>query len=116
MADRLNLPPPSRVALGFANVAGQRVEVLVNPEWARYFESLNSQVNVTSSAVGLPGAAGATGAAGAAVSLANSDDGGAVEFIPGPPGQPGPQGDPGPALFLMQEPESNDVFWPIKNT
>lgn len=96
-------------------VGGQRVELFLNPEWARYLDSLNTQVVVTAAAVGQPGAPGTTGAAGAGVSLAD-EGGGSVEFIPGPTGQPGPQGEPGPALFLMQEPENNDVFWPIKNT
>lgn len=113
----LNLPPPSRIAVGVVTVNGQRLEVILNAEWARYFESLNTQVNTTTGATGLPGAAGATGAAGAAVSFAGGgDEGGAVEFIPGPPGPTGPQGAPGPVIFLMQEPESNDVFWPIRNT
>jgi hypothetical protein len=30
-------------------VGGQRVELFLNPEWARYFDSLNTQVVVTSS-------------------------------------------------------------------
>lgn len=112
----LSLPPPSRIAVGFVTFQNQRFDVFLNPEWARYFESLNTQVVATGAAVGQPGAPGQTGAAGAAVSFAGADGEGSVEFIPGPPGQTGPQGAPGPALFMLQEPESNDVFWPIKNT
>lgn len=84
----------------------------MSAEWARYFESLNTQSNSVTAAVGRQGAAGA---AGAALGL-GSDDGNSMEFIPGPPGLQGPAGQPGPAIFLLQEPESNDVFWPVKNT
>jgi hypothetical protein len=110
----LSIPPPSRVAIGTALVGGQRVDIYLNPEWARYFESLNTTVIVTSDAVGLPGADGTTGAAGSGVAF--SESGGDTEFIPGPRGEQGPKGEPGPALFMFQEPESNDVFWPIKNS
>lgn len=104
--------PPTRIPIGTATVGGQRVELFLNPEWARYFDSLNIQVTSTSAAVGAgPGAPGTTGAAGAGVSL--SDDGGRdVEFIPGPPGSQGPQG-VGAALFLLQDPpESQEVALP----
>jgi hypothetical protein len=100
VADRLNIPPPSRVALGFVAVGGQRVQVFIDPEWARYLESLNNQVNVTTSAVGLPGAPGATGAAGSSVSFGGGDSE-SVEFIPGPKGDQGVQGAIGPALGLF---------------
>jgi hypothetical protein len=113
----LNLPAPTRIPIGYATVNGQRVEVFLDPEWARYLNSLNTQVADTHSTVGAgPGAPGSTGAAGAAVSFASSDADGSVEFIPGPRGAQGPQGDPGPVVFLMQEPENNDVFWPIRNS
>lgn len=98
-----------------ATVAGQQVEVFLHPEWARYFDSLTTLSNVTAAAVGLPGAPGTTGAAGVGVAL-NDDAGGNFEFIPGPPGPPGPPGAPGTPIFLMQEPENTDVFWPVKNT
>lgn len=103
MAD-LRIPAPTRIPLGTATVAGQRVEMFLNPEWARYFESLNTQVVVTSNAVGLPGAPGTTGAAGIGVSLSD-DAGGSVEFIPGPKGEQGSAGPAGLPLFMLAESE-----------
>lgn len=105
----LSLPPPSRVAVGSVLVNGQKLDVILNPEWARYLESLNTQVVTTSNAVGQPGAPGTTGAAGAAVSFAaDSED--SVEFIP-LAGQQGPKGDLGPALFVLQsEPDTQDAI------
>jgi hypothetical protein len=98
----LRLPPPSRVAIGYVLVGGQRQDVFLNTEWARYFESLNTQVDVTSSAVGQPGAPGTTGAAGVGVSLSD-EAGSSLEFIPGPPGAQGAKGDAGLALLMLQE-------------
>lgn len=83
-------------------VGGQRVELFLNAEWARYFDSLNTQVETTSSAVGLPGAPGTTGAAGVGVALSDGESA-SVEFIPGPRGEQGLQGSIGPAAFMLQE-------------
>lgn len=112
----LRVPPPSRIALGTATVAGQQVEVFIHPEWARYFDSITSQSNTTAAAVGLPGAPGTTGAAGVGVAL-NDSCGGDTEFIPGPAGVQGPRGDPGPALFMLQEQSGDDMpFVPAVNS
>lgn len=98
----LNLPPPTRVAIGSLTVQGQKLELYLDPEWARYFTALNTQVVAVSGAVGQPGAPGTTGAAGVGVSL--SDDAGtSVEFIPGPTGNDGPSGPAGFPLFLLQD-------------
>lgn len=88
-------------------VGGQRVEVFLSPEWGRYFQSLNTVVDA--------GPATNDKSAGFALALGESES---VELIqiPGPQGQEGAQGPAGPALYLLQEPETNDVFWPIKNT
>lgn len=135
----INTPPPTRVAIGSVVVAGKSVDIFLNVEWARYFESLSRQSNSTLSSFnnfatgafmgllaeggeafdsippppGPPGPPGGTGATGPAVIL--GDEGSNTEFIPGPPGPPGDQGQPGPAIFMLQEPESNDVFWPVKS-
>lgn len=104
-----NLSPPStRVSVGSVMVGGQRLEVVLDAEWARYFQSLNTQVVTTGNAVGQPGAPGTTGAAGAAVSFASDAEGG-VEFIPvkGPQGDPGV---PGPALFMLSQQEMPDML------
>jgi hypothetical protein len=93
--------PPSRVPIGYVLAGGQKLDVFLSPEWARYFQSLNTQVVVTGNAVGLPGAPGTTGAAGIGVALSDGDGEGA-QFIP----MPGPAGDagaPGAALFLLQD-------------
>lgn len=134
----ISIPPPTRVAIGTVSINGKQVEVFLTTEWARYFESLNIQSNSTqqnfnnfatgafmgllaeggdgSDSIppppgprGLPGDPGATGPA-----VILGDEGGNVEFIPGPPGSPGEPGQPGPAIFMLQEPENNDVFWPVK--
>lgn len=138
MSSRLNLPPPTRVALGTVQVAGRPVEIFLSAEWAFYLQSLTAQVNNNSAtldqvaaasmgsdlapdggddAVFVPGPPGPQGERGdPAPSTLFGDGDAAVEFIPGPPGAPGVQGAPGPALFLLQDAENNDVFWPIKNT
>lgn len=110
----INLPL-TRVPIGYAVVNGQRVEVLLDPEWAKYLNSLNTQV-VVSSGVGTPGATGATGAAGAsgaagsAIALMDGADS-SPEFIPGPPGSDGAQGAQGPAIFLEAQ-DSSPEFIP----
>lgn len=135
----INVPPPTRIAIGTVTVNGKQLEVFLTTEWARYFESLNNQSNSTLSSFknfatgafmgllseggdgadssipppGPRGLSGDTGAPGPAVIL--GDEGGSTEFIPGPPGRPGDQGQPGPAIFMLQDPETNDVFWPVKS-
>lgn len=134
----INVPPPTRVAIGVAEINGRRVEVFLTPEWSRYFQMLTSQSTdtmrnfnnfATGAFMGLlaeggdgtdaapppPGPRGQQGEVGPpGPTIVLGDDGGApVEFIPGPPGRPGEPGAPGPAIFMLQEPETNDVFWPI---
>jgi hypothetical protein len=91
---RLNIPPPSWVVLGAAMVNGQKVEVTLNPEWARYFDSLNTQVNQTTEIVTAERAAGFPVLFGI-----GGDESGNSDLIPGPRGL---QGDPGQmaAMFL----------------
>lgn len=136
----INVPPPTRIAFGTVTVNGKQLEVFLSTEWARYFESLNTQSNSTLQSfnnfstgafMGLlaeggdasdsipppPGPRGLTGdqgSTGPAVILGD-ESGGSTEFVPGPRGAPGEQGQPGPAIFMLQEPESNDVFWPVKS-
>ena len=43
----IRVPPPTRIPIGTTNVNGQRVELFLNPEWDRYFNSLTGQVNET---------------------------------------------------------------------
>jgi hypothetical protein len=64
---------------------------------------------------GPPGSDGAAGAPGPALFFTAADPE-APELTPGPPGPPGLPGPPGPAIFLLQDAESNDVLWPVKNT
>ena len=137
----ISIPPPTRIAFGTVTVNGKQLEVFLSIEWARYFEALNTQSNSTLQNFnnfttgafmgllaeggdgadfsipppgprGLPGEMGATGPV---VALGNEDGDGNTEFIPGPPGRPGDPGAPGPAIFMLQEPETNDVFWPVKS-
>jgi len=89
----LSVPPPTRIALGTLQVGGQKLELFLSPEWARYFQSLNSQVQ-TNGTVLVQGAAHA-GLLGEAME--------APEVFPAPPGPPGKHGDPGMALFMLQD-------------
>jgi hypothetical protein len=136
----ISIPPPTRIAIGIATVAGQRIEIFLTAEWARYFESLNMQSNSTlqnfnnfatgafmgllaeggDGAESIPpppgprGFPGDQGSTGPAITLGD-EGGGSTEFVPGPPGRDGEPGKPGPAIFMLQEPETNDVFWPVKS-
>jgi hypothetical protein len=107
--NNLSAPNQARIPIGTVVVNGQQFEVTVNVEWARFFESLTVTTNSNTAAA----INGKNGADGIAAILAG-DGAEAVEFIPGPAGAPGRQGDPGPALFILQDNETNDIFWPIK--
>ena len=100
----LSVPPPTRVALGTLQVGGQRIELFLSTEWARYFESLNTQVLASAARL----------AAGDVPGMAFLDDSGdGLELIPGPRGATGLQGDLGPALFMLQDDSgSGDLFVP----
>lgn len=110
MTAQINLPPPARIAIGTAVIKGQTVEVFITPEWARYFQTLNTSVSQTVTVVT------SGDATGAHVGLLDENDSAADQGMIAIPGPKGDQGSPGPALFMLQEPENNDVFWPIKNT
>lgn len=89
----LKVPPPTRVPLGTLQVGGQKVELLLSPEWARYFQSLNSQVQANGDSL----------AQAAAHASLMSDAQDVPDVFPAPPGLPGMQGDPGMALFMLQD-------------
>lgn len=89
----LNVPPPTRAPIGTAQIAGKTFEVFATPEWARYFQALNTQtVNNTS--------ASTTGQVPMALM---ADVAEAPDVFPGPPGPAGRTGDPGLALFMLQD-------------
>lgn len=89
----LKVPPPTRVALGTLQVGGQRVDLYLSPEWARYFESLNNQVQATANLT----------AQSAALTAFLGDGLEMPDVLPGPPGRAGLQGEPGLPLFLLQD-------------
>jgi hypothetical protein len=89
----LSVPPPSRIAFGTLEVAGQKVELFMSAEWARYFQSLNTQV--------LANVAELTASAALTALLGDGAD--APDIFPSPPGPPGQTGATGPALFLLQD-------------
>lgn len=89
----LKVPPPTRVPLGALQVGSQKVELILSPEWARYFEALNSQVLANSENLARRDAY--------AASIGETQD--VSDPLPGPPGRPGLQGDPGLPLFLLQD-------------
>ena len=57
----ISLPQPTRIALGTVNSGGSNIELFVSVEWARYFDTLNTQV---ASNIGTPGPTGPTGLQG----------------------------------------------------
>lgn len=89
----LKVPPPTRVALGTLQVGGQKFELFLSLEWARYFESLNTDVL----------AAGAALAQSNALTALLDDAREEPDVLPAPPGPRGMQGDPGLALFMLQD-------------
>lgn len=89
----LSVPPPTRAALGTVEIAGRKYEVFASPEWARYFQALNTQTISN----------GAASTAGSGYMGLLNDTAETPDVFPGPPGQPGAQGDPGLALFLLQD-------------
>lgn len=89
----LSVPAPTRIPLGTLQVGGQKVELFLSPEWARYFQSLNSQVQANS----------ATLAQSQALAAFLGDVSDVPDYFPAPPGQRGEEGIPGAALFMLQE-------------
>jgi hypothetical protein len=74
-------------------VGGQKIDIFLSPDWARYFQSLNTQVQ----------ASAATLAQSKAQAALLADAMQEPDVFPGPPGPNGTQGDPGLALFLLQD-------------
>lgn len=111
----LRVPPPTRVALGTLQIGGQKVDLFLSPEWARYFESLNNQVQATADRA----------AQSAALTAFLGEGSEAPDVLPGPPGQAGLQGEPGLPLFLLQDdlaeeqmlvpPALDGVYVPIRS-
>jgi len=89
----LNVPAPTRIAIGTVEIAGKRYEVFVSVEWARYFQQLNTQTESNAEALN----------ASQAHSALLNDEAEAPDVFPGPPGPRGSQGDPGLALFMLQD-------------
>jgi len=96
----LKLPPPTRVAIGTVEIAGKKYEVFASIEWARYFQSLNGEVDANTAALAQSGALTAL--------LANASE--TADQFPGPPGPHGAQGDPGLALFMLQDAPDEQQF------
>lgn len=97
----LNVPPPTRVAIGTVEIAGKRFEVFASTEWARYFQQLNTQTVANTEGL----------AASQPHAMLQNDAAEAPDVFPGPPGPPGGKGDPGLALFLLQDaPEAPDAI------
>lgn len=118
----LSVPPPTRVAIGTLEVGGQRIDLFLAPEWARYFQALNGQVQGNTTVVmesaqhtallgeaaeapdtfpAPPGPPGAKGDSGPALFMLQDET--AESPMPGAPGAPGGKGDPGLALFMLQD-------------
>jgi len=140
MAIKLFSPSQARVPIGSVAIGDRIYEVTINQEWAKYFDSLTTATNEVTVEVingrngvngpaiamlsssgedgvefipGPPGSQGPRGEQGPALGLLGGEPEQSIEFIPGPPGPPGAPGQPGPALFILQDQETNDIFWPI---
>lgn len=136
----LTSPAQARIPIGTVVINGRALEVAINIEWARFIESLTAATNTSTVYVntirggvdgplpvllagdgsdgiefipGPPGPQGPQGQMGPALGLMTEAPE-APDFVPGPPGAQGQQGPPGPAIFLIQDNETNDIFWPIK--
>lgn len=94
----INVPPPTRIAIGTLTVNGKKLEMYLSTEWARYFESLNSQSNSTLQNLNNF----ATGSF-MALSAEGGDGGESAPTTPGPRGLPGEVGLPGAAIFMLQD-------------
>ena len=66
----ISLPQPARIALGTVNSGGNNIELFVSVEWARYFDTLNTQGASGIGTPGTPGAAGKDGLPGMPIFLA----------------------------------------------
>lgn len=132
-------PAQGRVPIGYVVVNGQKLDVTLTDEWARYFEALgvrsttaatqitNIQGAVDMSSVlgtgdgdgagdpmpGPPGKDGMTGATGPALGLLAADPD-MPDMIPGPAGPTGQQGAPGPAIYLTQDPTDTETFFLLR--
>lgn len=102
MTSPINLPPPARVAIGEASINGKTVEVFISPEWARYFQTLNTTVSQTVTIVT------STDATGAHVGLLDETGGSGDDSIIAIPGPKGDTGDPGQPVFMLQEPDHSE--------
>lgn len=89
----LNVPAPTRVPLGTLDVGGKKIELFLSQEWARYFQSLNSEVQASTAAL----------AQSAALTPFLGDASDSPDQFPGPPGPRGQEGAPGLALFMLQD-------------
>lgn len=99
----INVPPPTRIAIGTITVNGKQLEIYLSAEWARYFESLNSQSNSTLQSFN-------NFAAGAFMGLLGEGDdgGGSTSAPPGPRGLQGDPGQSGLALFMLHDDSGSD--------
>jgi hypothetical protein len=106
------LLPQGRIPIGFATVGGQRVPVEVDQQWMRYFTTLTERAGGIVAPTNIVNYISST-VAPSVVLDSGGDDSGDQVMIPGPAGPQGPKGDPGPALFLMEDPIDNDIYWRV---
>lgn len=99
----LQNPSQPRIAIGSVVLPdGSKADIIINDEWAKYFFSLNRQVNISSGQV--------EQLMQQSMMMASADDGaGDAPLIPGPRG---PQGDSSPPLFMLQETNDEPMMTP----
>jgi hypothetical protein len=136
---RITSPSQGRVPIGYAVIGGQKVEITLNDEWARFFDAValrlstaSSQISNIQSAVdmasalgsgdgdgggdsmpSIPGKDGATGATGPALGFLMAEPE-LPDWLPGTQGPPGAQGIPGPAIYLTQDAVDTETFFIIR--
>jgi hypothetical protein len=102
--------PQGRIPIGHVVIGGQRLAVELDLEWDRYFQVLTERAGGVVGPSNIVTYISQTVAPSVVLDGGGGDD---VEFIPGPQGLRGEQGPPGPAIFIMEDPAENDVFWRV---
>jgi hypothetical protein len=133
--NRIMSPNEARIPIGTIVINGRVLEVAINNEWAKFIESLTAATNTNTVDI-------ISAKHGASMALLASNEAESNDLVHGPRGEQGapgllppvvyleseqgeqgdrgsqgPQGErgpPGPALFMLQDTDTNDIFWPIR--
>jgi hypothetical protein len=102
--------PQARIPLAWVMVNGQRVPAEIDIEWMRALIGMVDRLGGVSGPANIVNYIQSTTTPPGGL----SDEGGNEDnFYPGPQGQKGDKGEPGPAVWLLDDPIENDVFWRV---